>query len=77
VIDLETGEQDSSVENGPRWLEVISPSEASLFSHILRGGLLCLIFGVLDNLISKTPDLVAVFHLEFGLSQHPVDSDQV
>ena len=27
------------------------PSEVHLFGHIMRGGLLCLIFGVLDNLI--------------------------
>ena len=51
MTDLKTSEQNSLGDNASRWLELISPSDASLFGHILRGGLLCLIFGVLDNVI--------------------------
>lgn len=51
VTDLETAERESLGDNASRWLQLICPAEASLFSHILRGGLLCLILGVFDNLI--------------------------
>ena len=65
MINLETGEESSSGENA------IPQSETSLFTHILRGGLLCLIFGVLDNLIlhagKATHWIGLTSYLAFGL----------
>ena len=51
MTESETGERNSTVDNRPSWQQWAFPTDASLFGHILRGGLLCLIFGVADNLI--------------------------
>ena len=71
MIDPETGDQNSRDDSTATWRQWLFPPNASLFDHILRGGLVCLIFGVLDNLIlvagtsSSWTGLVS--YLAFGL----------
>lgn len=71
MTDLETAEQDFTQDNAANWLQLIFPADATLFSHFVRGGLLCLIFGVLDNFVlhagKSTHWTGLVSYLAFGL----------